>query len=98
MKTNIILSIKNSGMREASLVAAQESYKKAKLDLHASFCEEQLKLLKYQRSLEEKFKRDFVGKSLHATVKLLLSAPEVKLADKLRTEYKVPDRRYDYVL
>ncbi|CAH1401892.1 unnamed protein product [Nezara viridula] len=88
------LDPKNSGMREASLVAAQESYKKAKLDLHASFCEEQLKLLKYQRSLEEKFKRDFVGKSLHATVKLLLSAQEVKLADKLRTEYKVPDRRY----
>lgn len=85
---------KNSGMREASLVAAQESYKKAKIDLYASFCEEQLKLSKYQRSLEEKFKRDFIGKSLHATVKQLLSMQEVKLADKLRTEYKVPDRRY----
>uniref|UniRef100_A0A023F2B4 Vacuolar protein sorting-associated protein 16 homolog n=1 Tax=Triatoma infestans TaxID=30076 RepID=A0A023F2B4_TRIIF len=85
---------KNSSTREASLVAAEESYKRAKLDLNATLCEEHLRLSKYQRNLEDKFKRDFFGKSLHDTLKLLLTMQEVKLADKLRHEYKVPDRRY----
>lgn len=56
-------------------------------------CEEHLRLSRYQRNLEDKFKRDFFGKSLHDTLKLLLTMQEVKLADKLRHEYKVPDRR-----
>lgn len=85
---------KNSAIREASLVAAQESFKRARNDVHATLCEEQLKLNKYQRTLEEKFNKDFVNKSLHDTLYALLSMQEVKLADKLRSEYKVPDRRY----
>ncbi|XP_054280051.1 vacuolar protein sorting-associated protein 16 homolog isoform X2 [Macrosteles quadrilineatus] len=85
---------KSTTSREASLVAAAEKFKIAKNELHACLCDEQLKLLKYQRTLEEKFHRDFVNGSLQDTVVGLLSLGEVKLADKLRTEYKVPDRRY----
>jgi len=35
-----------------------------------------------------------LGKSIHETVKILLLRNEIKLAEKLRAEYKVPDRRY----
>lgn len=61
--------------------------------MNAAFCEEQLKLRRYQRTLEEKYHRDFLDKSLHDTIRMLLLMPEYKLADKLRSEYKVPDRR-----
>ncbi|KAJ8898107.1 hypothetical protein PR048_003467 [Dryococelus australis] len=85
---------KNSSMKAASLEAAKQGYKRARNDFAATLCEEQQKLLKYQATLEEKFRREFVGLSLHDTVHMLLMLNEVKLADKLRTEYRVPDRRY----
>lgn len=90
----IIVNSQNSLTREASLVAAAEKWKIAKNELHSALCEEQLKLLKYQKTLEEKFHHEFVTGSLQDTVVMLLSLGEVKLADKLRTEYKMPDRRY----
>lgn len=85
--------LQNSTTKEASLVAAQEKFKICKNELYATLCEEQLKLLKYQRTLEEKFHREFVNGSLQDTLVNLLALGEVKLADKLRAEYKVPDRR-----
>lgn len=42
-----IFFFQNKGLREASLVAAQESYKRGKNDVYAAFCEEQLKLRRY---------------------------------------------------
>lgn len=57
-------------------------------------CKEQQKLLSWQKNLEEKYRRDFVGISVHDTVYLLLSIQEIKLAEKLRSEFKIPDRRY----
>ncbi|PSN30635.1 Vacuolar protein sorting-associated protein 16 [Blattella germanica] len=85
---------KNTMTKEASLAAAQESYKRARNEFAAGLCEEQQRLLRYQKTLEDKFRREFVGRSLHDTVYLLLLLHEVKLADKLRTEYRVSDRRY----
>lgn len=85
---------KNTLTMEASLSAAQESYRRARNDFAAGLCEEQQKLLRYQKTLEDKFRREFVGRSLHDTVYLLLLLHEIKLADKLRTEYRVTDRRY----
>ena len=67
---------------------------KAKNDFLSNTCKEQQKLLNYQKNLEEKFHRDFVGSSLHDTLHLLLTLSEIKLAEKLRSEYKVPDRRF----
>lgn len=85
---------KNSGTREASLAAARQSYKNARNDFLATACDEQLKLLKFQRDLEDKFRREFLGRSLYDTVEILLSLKEFKLANTLRAEFKVPDRRY----
>lgn len=56
-------------------------------------CESQLKLMRYQSSLEEKFKNNFHNLTLHDTLVKLLEINELKLADKLRSEFKVPDRR-----
>ncbi|XP_026677997.1 vacuolar protein sorting-associated protein 16 homolog [Diaphorina citri] len=80
--------------KEACLLGAQENYKKAKNEFAATLCEEQIKLMKYQRQMEESLKFDFQGLTLHETLEKLLSLQKVKLADNLRTEYKVPDKRY----
>ncbi|XP_015590032.1 vacuolar protein sorting-associated protein 16 homolog [Cephus cinctus] len=85
---------KNIMSRDALLQSAQENFKLARHDTNAVLTEEQIKLLRYQRSLEDTLDQPVVGKSLHDTVKLLLLQNELKLADKLRSEYKLPDRRY----
>lgn len=86
--------LKNLQARDALLQNALEKFKMGRFDSNASLTEEQIKLLKYQRSLEDTLNEQIVGKSLHDTVKLLLLQNEIKLADKLRSEYKIPDRRY----
>lgn len=83
-----------NGAREASLAAAQDAFRRARAESSAALCDEQQRLLRHQRSLEDKFGREFSGLSLHDTLRALLLAREVRLADKLRTEYRVPDRRY----
>ncbi|XP_011644142.1 vacuolar protein sorting-associated protein 16 homolog [Pogonomyrmex barbatus] len=85
---------KNTMSRDALLQSAQENFRLARNDINASLTEEQIKLLKYQRSLEDTLHESVVGKPLHDTVKVLLLRNELKLADKLRSEYKIPDRRY----
>ncbi|XP_075976244.1 vacuolar protein sorting 16 [Anticarsia gemmatalis] len=84
----------NPGSIEASLISARECYKKGKNDLGVSICEDARKLCKQQSSLQETYGKSFVGLSLQDTVERLLDQGEVKLADKLRSEYKMPDRRY----
>lgn len=70
-----------------------EAYKKARNDSCAGVCEETLRLYKHQREFEDKLKRKFYGKSVHDTCKKLLDINEVKLADKFRNEYRIPDKR-----
>ncbi|XP_031845297.1 vacuolar protein sorting 16 [Nomia melanderi] len=85
---------KNTTSREALLQSAQENFKLARNDTNAALTEEQIKLLRYQKSLEDTGHESIVGKPLHDTVKLLLLQNELKLADKLRSEYRISDRRY----
>ncbi|XP_070168587.1 vacuolar protein sorting-associated protein 16 homolog [Polyergus mexicanus] len=85
---------KNTMSKDALLQSAQENFRLARNDTNASLTEEQIKLLKYQRSLEDTLHESVIGKPLHDTVKILLLHNELKLADKLRSEYKIPDRRY----
>ena len=66
-----------------------ECYTKGKKDFLANICKNQQKLNVHQKRLKEKFGRDFVGKSLHDTIKLLLEMKEVKLAENLKSDYKV---------
>lgn len=49
--------------------------------------------MRYQSSLEEKLKNNFHDLTLHDTLVKLLEMNELKLADKLRSEFKVPERR-----
>lgn len=83
--------------REGLLQSAQENFKLARNDINAALTEEQIKLLRYQRSLEDTLHDPVVGKSLHDTVKTLLLRNELKSADKLRSEYRIPDRRYIFL-
>ena len=85
--------VKNSTSKDATLQSALDNFKLARCDTNACLTDEQIKLLRYQRSLEETLNESIVGKPLHDTVKMLLLHNEIKLADKLRSEYKFPDRR-----
>lgn len=80
--------------RFASLLSAQELYKKGKNDFIASLCEEQHRLLKCQQKLEQKCNQRFVDLSLRDTIKTLLLLKENKLADGLRTDFKVSEKMY----
>lgn len=81
-------------MKDSSLTSAHEAYKRGRNDLSASMCEEALRLQRHQREFEEKLKHRFCGKSVHDTCKKLLEIKELKLAEKFRNEYKIPDKRY----
>jgi len=80
--------------RLSHLVTTQEYYRKSKHDFNLSVTEEQSKLLNHQTKLEEKFGRVYLNKSLHGTVSQLLEEGEIKLADKLRSDFKISDRKY----
>lgn len=90
------LDISDTLTREASLQAAYEAYRKGRNELHASICDETHKLLKFQKLLEQQHGRTFVGKSVHDTCGTLLSLgePGYKAAEKLRSDFKIPERRY----
>ncbi|KAG1669936.1 Vacuolar protein sorting-associated protein 16 [Nymphon striatum] len=60
----------------------------------ASITEEQLKLTKYQQDLEDKFNQPYLNCSLHQTMYMLLLDRRYKLADELKKEFKVTDRKY----
>ena len=58
--------------------------------------EEQIKLLRHQRRLEDEMGQSFVDTSLQATLhKLTLEGAHMS-ADKLRKEFKVPDKRCNF--
>jgi len=62
---------------------------KGKEKFLAGLCKDQQKLVTQQKSLTEKYGIEFVGLSLNDTVQELLNLDEIKLAEKLRAEYKV---------
>ncbi|KAK9730593.1 Vps16, N-terminal region [Popillia japonica] len=80
--------------QNALLWSAINSYKAARNDLCVSLCEDQLKLLAKQKSLEEKYSTPFIDLSVHNTCMKLLNLNHLKDAEKFRTEFKIPDRRY----
>ncbi|XP_065335778.1 vacuolar protein sorting-associated protein 16 homolog isoform X2 [Cloeon dipterum] len=89
---------KNSSTMEMILNSAAEYYKKGKSENYQSLCEEHARLLRQQRAMQEKLNTsNFVGLSVNATLKKLLLMKEHKLAEKLKQEYKIPDRRYHWV-
>ena len=57
--------------------------------------EEQIKLLRHQRRLEDELGESFVDMSLQATLHKLTLQRAYMSAEKLRKEFKVPDKRYN---
>lgn len=64
-------------------------------------CEDTRKLLKQQKMFSEKYTTtrsgDFYGLSIYDTMKRLLQVGDIKQAEKIRSEYKVPDRRFWWI-
>lgn len=77
----------------SSINSAINSYKRTDDRFAITICENQLSLIKYQGSLEEKFGTNFRNLTLHETLIKLLEMNEVELANKLHSEFKVPERR-----
>ena len=83
--------------RLSHLVTAQDQFKRCREDFNAAVADENHRLLKYQSGLEEKFGKPYISLSLHQTLVKLIEDKEYKLADKLKSEFKVTDRRYFWI-
>ena len=83
--------------RQAILVNVQDLFKKAKQEPLAALVEDHNKLLKAQAGLEEKLGHNFVGLNLHQTLADLIQYDEMKLAEKLRNDFKLSDRRFAWL-
>nr|XP_023028466.1 vacuolar protein sorting-associated protein 16 homolog [Leptinotarsa decemlineata] len=91
------LDDKKAHMKDSLVTSALDAYKKGRKDVCTSLCDEYVKLMRFQRDLEEKIpgtKNKFVGKSVHDTCQLLLEMNELKLAEKFKNDFKIPDKRY----
>jgi hypothetical protein len=84
-------------LRQSCLQTAQESFRKARHEFGASMTEEQLRLSKYQIRLKEKIHLDATDLSVQETMEQLLRVKEYKLAEDLKKEFKVPDKRFHWL-
>lgn len=57
-------------------------------------CDDIRKLIRQQKQLDEKSVQAFSGLSVHDTVKHLLISGNLKMAEKIKSDYKVPDKRF----
>uniref|UniRef100_A0A803XUY8 Vacuolar protein sorting-associated protein 16 homolog n=1 Tax=Meleagris gallopavo TaxID=9103 RepID=A0A803XUY8_MELGA len=66
--------------------------------VHSSYSEkateDQIKLLRLQRHLQEDFDKPYLDLSLHNTVSTLIQDGHHKKAEQLYREFKIPDKRY----
>jgi len=79
-----------AGLQQA-LVLYQSSKEHA---FHAKTTEEQIRFLLAQRDLEMAIGKPFIGCSVSETILKLLSMGEMKRVNKIRSDYKVPDKRF----
>ena len=56
--------------------------------------DDEMKLLKYQRRLEEELHKPYVDLPLHQTVYKLIIDNNHKMAETLRKEFRIPERRW----
>lgn len=57
-------------------------------------CDEAQRLRKTQKQYETTYKESFAGFSVQDTCARLLALNDIRAADKFRSEFKIPDRRY----
>jgi len=75
----------------------QDLFGKSKAEASVSLVEDNIKLLKAQNNLEDKLGRDLIGLSLHQTIELLIEQDDLKSAEKLKSEFKLSDRRFTWL-
>ncbi|ESO06602.1 hypothetical protein HELRODRAFT_106217 [Helobdella robusta] len=80
--------------RLGSLIAAQEASVKAKNDFLAKLIEDQIKLLKLQRRLEEEMNLPFIDLSIDDTIGQLIGKEEHKRVEQMRKDFKLSDKRF----
>ncbi|EDV90801.1 vacuolar protein sorting-associated protein 16 homolog [Drosophila grimshawi] len=81
---------------ESNLSLIGSSYAKGRCTVEAELCTDTLRLLKLQRTLTAK-RSDEVslnGLSVHDTMMELLRRGDLKEVERMKSDYKVPDRRY----
>ncbi|NWI68566.1 VPS16 protein, partial [Todus mexicanus] len=80
--------------RVGALQNALDEFYKAKNEFAAKASEDQIKLLRLQRHLQEDFDKPYLDLSLHDTVSNLILDGHHKRAEQLYREFKIPDKRY----
>lgn len=80
--------------RLSQLQSAVDEYNKAKNDFAAKATEEEMRLLRFQRKLDDEKGAGLLGLSLQATMEALMSLGLHKQAEQLYRDFRVPDKRY----
>lgn len=65
-------------------------------DLVPQATEDQIKLLRLQRHLQEDFDKPYLDLSLHDTVSTLILDGHYKKAEQLYRDFKIPDKRWGH--
>ncbi|XP_075772198.1 vacuolar protein sorting-associated protein 16 homolog [Pelodiscus sinensis] len=80
--------------RVAALQNAVDEYSKAKNEFAAKATEDQIKLLRMQRRLQDELDKPYVDSSLHDTVYSLILDGSHKRAEQLYRDFRIPDKRF----
>ncbi|CAL8306793.1 unnamed protein product [Merluccius merluccius] len=80
--------------RLSVLQSAVDEYNKAKNEFSAKATEEEMRLLRFQRKLDDEKGAGLLGLSLQATMEALLASGLQKQADHLYRDFRVSDKRY----
>uniref|UniRef100_A0A8C8SA41 Vacuolar protein sorting-associated protein 16 homolog n=1 Tax=Pelusios castaneus TaxID=367368 RepID=A0A8C8SA41_9SAUR len=80
--------------RVAALQNAMDEYYKAKNEFAAKATEDQIKLLRAQRRLQDDLDKPYLDYSLHDTVYGLILDGKHKQAEQLYRDFRIPDRRF----
>ncbi|XP_021110634.1 vacuolar protein sorting-associated protein 16 homolog isoform X2 [Heterocephalus glaber] len=79
--------------RVAALQIAADAFYKAKNEFAAKATEDQMRLLRLQRRLEDELGGQFLDLSLHDTVTTLIVGGHNKRAEQLSRDFRIPDKR-----
>nr|KAF6472871.1 VPS16 core subunit of CORVET and HOPS complexes [Molossus molossus] len=79
--------------RVAALQTAADAFYKAKNEFAAKATEDQMRLLRLQRRLEDELGGQFLDLSLHDTVTTLILGGHNKRAEQLSRDFRIPDKR-----
>ncbi|KAL8276676.1 hypothetical protein RQP46_010944 [Phenoliferia psychrophenolica] len=92
-------TIADFGDKVAKIRVAQKAFGEDKDSaFEAKMLDDQIKLLALQQTLEqESLGKSFVGLSINETIRACLIGGLSKRADKVRSDFKVPDKRFWYV-